>query len=268
MIRSLWTGASGMTAQQLNIDTIGNNIANVNTTGYKKERAEFQSLLYQTLNKATVSADAQIIQPLNLQVGNGVKPSAISKTFTTGSLQRTDSPSDLALNGKGFLTLEVGGEQRYTRVGSIKLSPTEDGGVMLVSSDGYPFLDTEGERIILDNTSNLAFTEDGRLNKSVDGIPIDLGIQLMIVQFQNPQGLLASGQSMFEMSASSGEPMLEVDGQTDDRTLVMQGFLEMSNVSIADEMINLIVAQRAYELNSKTITTSDEMLQQANNLKR
>ncbi len=272
-MRALWTGASGMSAQQLNVDTISNNIANVNTTGFKSERAEFKSLLYQTMQKANVSADGSRIIPTNLQVGHGVKPIAISRTYDTGSLERTENLWDFALNGPGFFVIEKGEDENgntnhvYTKNGSFKLA-AENEGLILVTSDGYPVLDTEGERIILSDRLGVNVDSTGRFTRELNGVVEDLGIQLDVVQFTNPQGLQAIGDSFYDTTATSGEPTQEFEGDLPKTTEIIQSFLEMSNVNIADEMVRLIVAQRAYELNSKSITTSDQMLQQANELKR
>ncbi len=275
MMRALWTGASGMSAQQLNVDTISNNIANVNTTGFKSERVEFKSLLYQTMSKGAVSADESRVIPTNLQVGHGVKAVAVSRSYDTGSFQNTENLWDFAIDGPGFFTIQKGFDENgdpnnvYTKNGSFKLAAIEDGqSLLLVTSDGYPVLDTEGERIVLDtNISSIVVDTEGRFTRNINGATEDLGIQLNLVQFTNPQGLEAIGDSFFETTVASGEPISEVDGDVSERSGIVQSFLEMSNVNIAGEMVNLIVAQRAYELNSKAITTSDEMLQQANNLK-
>ncbi len=268
MMRSLWTGASGMTAQQLNMDTIGNNIANVNTNGYKKERMEFQTMLYQTMNKANVSADKELIKPLNLQVGHGVKAVATSRVFGSGSLQSTENNLDFALSGEGFFKVQSGDDVLYTKAGTFQLSPTADGNLVLVTPDGYPILNTDDESIIIDSDVIFSVDEEGGFWQQVEGTNLPMDIQFNIIQFSNPQGLEATGGSYFKETIASGRPLMESEDEVDRKTLVSQGFLEMSNVNIADEMVNMIVAQRAYELNSKTITTSDEMLQQANNLKR
>ncbi len=269
MMRSLWTGASGMTAQQLSMDAISNNIANVNTHGYKKERVEFQSMLYQTLDKSTVSADTGIAKPTNLQIGHGVKPVAVTRVFDQGSLQVTNNSLDFALDGPGFFAVQVDGDTKYTKSGSLKLSPLEDNTLVLVTSDGYPVLSTEDEIITIENNTNFTVDQEGVFwGQSAEGT-FPLGFQLKIVQFTNPQGLMAEGGDYFNETAASGVAIVEAEEEDlQERTNVNQGFLEMSNVNIADEMVGMIVAQRAYELNSKTITTSDEMLQQANNLKR
>ncbi len=267
MMRSLWTGASGMTAQQLNIDTIGHNIANVNTNGYKKERIEFQTMLYQTMNKATVSADSNLTKPLNLQVGHGVKPVATSRIFDKGSLQATENTLDFALDGPGFFAIQVGDEVQYTKSGAFQLTPSGDD-LIMVTPDGYPLLDTEGEVIVIENSSDFSVDKDGTFWQQVGGTSVELGMQFAVYQFTNSQGLEAVGGSYYKETVASGEALLESENELEEETNVTQGFLEMSNVNIANEMVNMIVAQRAYELNSKTITTSDEMLQQANNLKR
>ncbi len=272
-MRALWTGASGMSAQQFNVDTISNNIANVNTTGFKSERAEFKSLLYQTMQKANVSADGNRIIPANLQVGHGVKPVAVSRTYGTGSLERTENLWDFALNGPGFFVVQKGVDQNgdpnyvYTKNGAFKLA-TDNESLVLVTSDGYPVLDTEGERIVLEDRVGITVDNEGRFSREINGVIEDLGIQIDIVQFTNPQGLEAIGDSFYDTTATSGEPIQEFEGEVPVKTEIVQSFLEMSNVNIADEMVRLIVAQRAYELNSKSITTSDQMLQQANELKR
>ncbi len=267
MMRSLWTGASGMTAQQLNMDTIGNNIANVNTNGYKKERIEFQTMLYQTINKANVSSDSNLIKPLNLQVGHGVKSVATSRVFDKGSLQATENTLDFALDGPGFFAVQVGDEIQYTKSGTFQLTPNGDQLVM-VTPDGYPLLNTEGEMIVIEGTSDFSVDKEGTFWQQLAGTNVEMGIQFAVYQFTNSQGLEAVGGSYYKSTIASGVPVLESDNELEEYTNVSQGFLEQSNVNIANEMVNMIVAQRAYELNSKTITTSDEMLQQANNLKR
>ncbi len=275
MFRSLWTGAQGMKAQQLNVDTISNNLANVNTTAYKKERTEFKSLLYQELDKSTVGASSDLMKPVNLQVGTGVTPVAISRNFTQGSMQSTEIMTDFALLGDGFFAVERGqtpdGDPlvAYTKDGSFKLSPTEDGTLLLVTADGYPVLDNNGERIELD--PNAEFTVDnagGFYTADADGNVVSLDFSFGVYQFMNPQGLNTIGDNLYTQSPASGERLSEFDGETTTTSTIRQGFIEMSNVDVAQEMVNLIVAQRAYEMNSKSITTADSMLQVANELKR
>ncbi|GHU51997.1 flagellar basal-body rod protein FlgG [Clostridia bacterium] len=278
MMRSLWTGASGMTAQQLNVDTVANNLANVNTTGFKKERLEFKTLLYQTMQRADLDEANPRSRPVNLQVGHGVTPVVSTKTFTTGSFQRTDDPQDVAIEGDGFFVVQIdeNGVQRemYTRDGAFKTSIMEDGSTLLTTSDGYPILNTDGEYIILPPEvlmKDVAVDEDGRfsyVDHANNNTFVDLEMQFQMVQFRNPQGLESVGRNLYGITAASGEKLLEAEGETNSSSRLRQNFLEMSNVSVADEMVSLIVAQRAYELNSKVITTSDEMLQSANALKR
>lgn len=268
-MRSLWTAAAGMTTQQLSVDTISNNIANVNTTGYKKERTEFQTLLYQTMERASLDA-ADTGKPVNLQVGLGVKPVAMTKNFTTGSLQETGNLMDLAIQGDGFFSIQSGEEEiTYTRDGSFKLSPYE-GESYLVTSAGYFVLDTEGEPVIIPEgvpVQDISIASNGVITCKIDGELEDIGYRIGMVQFTNPQGLVALGGNLFSSTAASGEAIYEAEGVGAESALV-QGYLEMSNVNIAEEMVNLIVAQRAYELNSKAITTADSMLQQAVSLKQ
>ncbi len=270
MMRSLWTGASGMAAQQLNIDVISNNISNVNTTGYKKERAEFQSLLYQTMETPEAAADNGLVKPMPMQVGHGVTTSAINRDYGNGSLQRTENTFDFGLNGPGLFAVEKDGEEVYTRDGSFKTSVSQDDpdSLYLVTTDGYPVLDINDEPISFPADAVISVDQLGNFIQATDEGEVELGIQFKIVQFPNSNGLTALGQNLFADSVASGEPLVEADGDVSTRTMIQQGFVEMSNVDVADEMVNMIVAQRAYELNSKTITTSDEMLQTANSLKR
>jgi flagellar basal-body rod protein FlgG len=199
MMRSLWTGASGMTAQQLNVDVIANNLANVNTVGFKRERVEFKSLLYQTMQRADLDAANPGGRPVNLQVGLGVRPAATARIFTTGSFQRTDQPLDLAINGDGLFrvntSIEPGAEPEfaYTRNGAIKVGPAWDGdeGLMLVTSDGIPFLDIDGEPMVIPpevSLRDITVTQDGRFTVMIDDEIEELS-QMAIVQFPNVQGL-------------------------------------------------------------------------------
>lgn len=272
MMRSLWTAASGMTAQQTNVDTISNNLANVNTTAYKKERLEFKSLLYQTMQRADLDPANQTGRPVNLQVGLGVRPIATARIFDMGNLEVTSNKFDLALAGDGFFTINRGEDSiAYTKDGSFKLSPTEDG-LMLVTSEGYSVLNTDGEPIIIPNdieTSGLTFNDTGEMSYvDAEGIVQSLDMQLDIVQFSNIQGLEAIGGNLYTETPASGVALHEAEGETTVLTTLVQGAVEMSNVQVAEEMVKLIVAQRAYDLNSKVIQTSDDMLQQAANLKR
>lgn len=273
MMRSLWTAASGMTSQQLNVDTISNNLANVNTNGYKKESAEFKSLLYQTMQRANVPTEGGQARPGNLQVGHGVRPVAINRSFTTGTVQETGSSTDLAIEGNGFFVIsDRDDRETYSKDGSFRAAITDDGSYRLVTSDGYPVLSIDDEPLEIDDNVDMS-----RLNISQDAIVsyldpetnenIEIG-QLKIVQFPNVAGLEAIGSNLYVTTPASGEPLVEADGEVAVTSAIKQYFLEGSNVQVAEEMVKLIIAQRAYELNSTAIKTADSMLQEANQLKR
>ncbi|MDF2539027.1 MAG: hypothetical protein K0S76_2048 [Herbinix sp.] len=270
MMRSLWTAASGMTTQQINVDTISNNLANINTTGYKKESAEFKSLLYQTIQEQSYDNAGQP-KPYGIQVGLGVRNSAITSQYTQGVLQETGNDFDLAIDGKGFFMVQMqNGEMAYTRNGSFRLNNGVDG-ITLATSDGYPVLDTAGMPIVIDNSYNptdIKISEQGELNYIDEaGTSTSIGIQIGIAQFNNASGLQKMANSLLKESEASGIASLEIMDTELKRSKLKQGYLEGSNVQAVDEIVNLIVAQRAYEMNSKVITASDEMLQKANNLR-
>ena len=273
MMRSLWTASSGMYSQQLAVDTIANNIANVNTTAFKKERIEFQSLLYQTMQAAGQNPEVVGNRPANLQVGHGVRPVASSRNFNMGTLEPTGNNTDFAINGNGFFTIERGpGDTVFTRDGSFKLSPIGGGNLRLVTNDGFPVLDDQGNNIDFGeaiNLDSLAISREGDFTiRGPEGETIGLGIRLGIAQFSNRQGLEALGNNLFGQTAASGVPILETVGAVGTISNVIQSHLERSNVQIAEEMVSLIVSQRGFELNSRIIQTSDEMLQQASNMRR
>lgn len=266
MMRALWTAASGMTTQQFNVDVISNNLSNVNTTAYKRDRVEFKDLLYETLDRAYL-LDGQG-KPVNLQVGHGTAAIATVKDFEKGNFDKTDNPLDFAIDGEGFFTVRgPKGDNVYTRDGSFKLSVT-DAGDMLTTSDGYPVLDDTGSEIILTvDVSKLNVSTSGELSYTdEDGVTIPLGQTIGIVKFPNRQGLESLGNGFYSRTGASGDAI--PDGETGERSTLYQRFLESSNVQIVDEMVKLIVAQRAYEVNSKAIQSADEMLGMANNLKR
>lgn len=271
MMRSLWTAASGMVSQQTNVDVIANNLANVNTIGYKKQSAEFKSLLYQTIQSKTTSANGDT-KPVGAQVGLGVRNSSITTVFKQGTITATDSDTDFAIEGNGFFSvMGTDGETYYTRNGSFNFS-TGTNGIMLCNSDGLPVLDTNGnpielgneyesDKISVDTYGNLCYPDE-------TNNPQKIGIQIGIAQFPNPSGLEKTGGSLYKATDASGDAMLEVDNPDLIQSTLRSSALEASNVQVVDEMVNLIVAQRAYEMNSKAIQAADDMLSQANQLKR
>ena len=269
MVRSLWTAATGMIAQQTNVDTIANNLANVNTTGYKTQVNEFKSLLYQNIQTKTTSANGDT-KPGSAQVGLGVRNASISSVFKEGSLTASDSDTAFAIDGKGFFA--VRGADGNTRNGNLKFTLAANGGNMLATSDGLPVLDTQGKAIVLGSNyvmSNITVSKDGSLcYPDAKNNPQPIGITIGVFQFNNPNGLERLADSLYQQTAASGQAINEARNNNVEKSSIIQGYLESSNVQVVDEMVNMSDAQRAYELNSKAITESDEMLQQANNLRR
>ncbi len=270
MMRALWTAASGMTSQQTNVDTISNNLANINTTGYKKETAEFKSLLYQTIQEQSTDHNGDP-KPYGIQVGLGVRNSAITPQFTQGNLLETGNSFDFAIDGKGFFMVQtVEGDIGYTRNGSFQMAIGPEG-LTLSTSDGNPVLSTELEPIVLGDqylASEITVNEWGELyHPDEEGNAVPIGIKVGLAQFNNPTGLVRGADSLLWASDASGEARMEAADPSLRQSQVRQKYVEGSNVQAVDEIVNLIVAQRAYEMNSKIITASDEMLQQANNLR-
>ncbi len=272
MVRSLWTAATGMIAQQTNVDTIANNLANVNTTGYKTEVNEFKSLLYQNIQAKTTKADGSL-KPVAAQVGLGVRNASITSIFKEGSLIASESDSAFAIDGRGFFSVKgEDGNTYYTRNGNFQWTLGPNNTNMLCTSDGIPVLDSNGKSIAIskdyvvseisiDFSGNLCYPDENNNAQS-------MGIRMGIFQFSNPAGLEKQADGLFAETAASGQPINEATSTAVTPSKLVQGYVEGSNVQVVDEMVNMIVAQRAYELNSKAITASDEMLQQANNLRR
>lgn len=272
MVRSLWTAASGMNAQQTNVDTIANNLANVNTTGYKAQSAQFKSLLYQNLQTATTTANGNP-KPTSSQVGLGVRNSSINNIFTQGSLLDSASDTAFAIEGEGFFAIrDANGNTQYTRNGDFTWAMNGNAGLILTNHDGLPVLDTQGRTITLGNqyvANKVSFGTDGSLSyPNAAGTYQPLNMTIGVYQFNNPGGLLRTGDTMFRATAASGAALNEATNNNITKSKIVQGYLEGSNVEVATEMVNMIVAQRAYEMNSKAITTTDEMMQTANSLKR
>ena len=260
MMRSLWTAATGMNAQQLSIDVISNNLANVNTASFKKNRAEFEDLMYQTMRVAGSPTEGDNMIPVGIQVGMGVRPVAVHKFFTQGDFQNTGNPLDVAIEGDGFFQVQVGEQIMYTRAGAFKLN--SDGTV--VTANGYVL---QPEFAVPQETRSISVSENGRIT-ALDSDSNELAAaDIPLYTFINPAGLDARGRNLYTPTQASGDPVEGVPGEENVGTLA-QGFLEMSNVEVVDEMVAMIVGQRAYEMNSKAIQTSDSMLQTAVNLKR
>jgi flagellar basal-body rod protein FlgG len=262
MIRALWTSASGMHAQQLNIDVIANNLANVNTTGFKRSRADFQDLLYQTLRVAGGPTSAGTLVPTGMELGHGTRAVAIQKLFLQGDYQQTQNELDLAIEGSGFLqVIQPDGQVAYSRAGALKL----DNEGRIVTSDG---LRLEPELIIPPEATKVSIAADGTVSVLVPGnaAPVEIGT-ITLARFVNPAGLSSIGKNLYLQTAASGEATEGRPGEEGFGTLA-QGFLEMSNVNVVEEMVNMIAGQRAYEINSKAIQAADDMLQIANNIRR
>lgn len=262
MIRALYTAATGMAAQQTNMDITANNLANVNTTGFKKSRADFQDLLYQTLRIAGSTQAQGVTLPTGVQVGLGTRLAAVQKIFTQGDYQQTGNDLDMVIEGDGFFQVTLpSGEVAYTRDGSFK----RDGTGRMVTSDGYPL---SPEITLPADLTHISVGKDGTVSVTTAGQaePQDLG-QIELVKFLNPGGMESIGGNLYKKTSASGEPVPGTPG-SDGMGTLGQGFVEMSNVKVIEEMVNLITAQRAYEVNSKSIQTADEMLSIANNLRR
>ena len=262
MIRALWTAASGMQSQQLNIDVIANNLANVNTTGFKKSRADFQDLIYQTQKTTGAPATNATQIPAGIQIGLGSKAVAVNKIFSAGNMTQTGNELDMAIQGDGFFQIKLpDGTTAYSKAGSFKKDSTGQ----VVTSDGNPILPTI---VIPNNATKTTIGSDGTVSvlQAGQSTPTTVGT-IQLANFSNPSGLSSMGQNLYQPTESSGTATTGTAGQNGLGT-IGQGFLEMSNVSIMEEMVNMIISQRAYETNSKAVQTADEMLQQTNNLKR
>lgn len=263
MIRSLYTAATGMTAQQLNMDVIANNLANVNTTGFKRGRAEFQDLLYQNGRAAGSAAGAGGQIPIGTQVGLGTRASAILRTLNQGDIRVTGVDTDVVIEGEGFFQVTLpDGQFGYTRDGSFKV----DQQGRLVTSDGYPVVPEI--TVPQESRGRISISQDGTVSTSPTGNEAaqTLG-QLTLTRFVNPAGLEAVGRNVLRPTPASGGATTGNPGAEGFGTL-SSGYLEMSNVKVVEEMVDMITAQRAYEINSKSIQTADEMLQIANTLRR
>lgn len=263
MMRALWSAASGMISQQAHMDVVSNNLANVNTYGGKKIRAEFQDLIHQTLREAGAESGADSQYPTALQIGLGAKLAATEYVFTQGALQRTDKPTDIGIEGDGFFRITMpDGTTAYTRDGTFKL----DRDRRMVTTDGYPLADN----ITIDQNapdSSIVIAGDGQVSCTPAGGEQQVVGRITLARFTNPAGLTPLGKNLFAVSAASGDALESNPGEEGAGTLT-QGTLEMSNVQVVEEMVEMIVSQRAYESNSKAVITSDSMLEIANGLKR
>lgn len=263
MIRALYSAASGMTAQQLNVDNIAHNLANANTVGYKVRRAQFQDLLYQNLVTPGASAGQQTVVPTGLQLGLGTRAASNEIIFSQGNFIQTSNPLDLVIQGRGFFQVRLpSGEIAYTRAGSFHLD--RDGN--LVTLDGDPI---EPQITIPPDAQSITVAADGTVSYTQPGqTAAQLAGQIQLANFQNPAGLNSIGRNLYLPTDASGDPTIGTPGGQEGLGTLLQGYLEQSNVSVVEEFINLIVSQRAYEANAKIVKAADEMYQQVNNLTR
>ena len=263
MIRALYSAASGMNAQQTNVDNIAHNLANANTVGYKTRRAQFQDLLYQTVVQPGASAGQQTVVPTGLQVGLGTRAASNEVIFTQGNMLETKNPFDLVIQGAGFFQVRLpSGELAYTRAGNFHIDREGN----LVTLDGDPLepaitIPTEAQSIHIAGDGTVSFQLPGQTSAQTAG-------QLQLAAFPNPAGLNGIGRNYYLQTDASGDPTVGNPGGQEGIGSLLQGYLEQSNVSVVEEFINLIMSQRAYEANSKVVKAADEMYQQVNNLTR
>jgi flagellar basal-body rod protein FlgG len=259
-MRSLWTATTGMSAQNLNLDVIANNLANVSTSGFKKSRADFQDLLYQIMKVPGSPTSADTKSPTGIQVGLGVKPAAVTKVFTEGDIVQTQNTLDIAIEGQGFFqVLLPDGNTAYTRAGTLKL----DGDGRVTTSDGYPI---QPEIVIPEDARDITIGETGVVSAVLgnDATSTELG-NIDLVDFINEAGLVAVGRNLFRETEASGAAVIGTPG-TEGLGTLLQGYIENSNVNLVEELTQMITTQRSYEINSKVITTSDEMMQTVTNM--
>jgi flagellar basal-body rod protein FlgG len=259
-MRSLWTSTTGMSAQNLNMDVIANNLANVSTTGFKKSRADFQDLLYQIMKVPGSPTSPDTMAPTGIQVGLGVKPAAVTKVFTEGDIVQTENPLDVAIMGPGFFQVIMpDGNMAYTKAGNLKL----DGEGRLTTSDGYPI---DPEIVIPEDARQVTISETGVVSAILgdDTVSVELG-NLDLADFVNEAGLIAIGRNLFRETDASGAALIGIPGNDGYGTL-LQGYVENSNVNLVEEVAHMITTQRAFEINSKVVSTSDEMMQTTTNM--
>lgn len=255
MIRSLWIAKTGLDAQQTQMDVISNNLANVSTTGFKRSRAVFEDLLYQTMRQPGAQSSQQTQLPSGLQIGTGVRPVATERIFTQGNLKQTDNSKDIAIQGAGFFEVALpDGTAAYTRDGSFQINSEGQ----LVTSSGFLI---QPAITIPADAQSVTVGRDGTVSITQPGVaaPTQVGT-LQLVTFMNPAGLESKGENLYVETGASGAPNVNAPG-TNGAGLLVQGYVETSNVNVVEEMVNMIQTQRAYEINSKAITTSDQMLQ-------
>lgn len=263
MIRALYSAASGMDAQQMNVDNIAHNLANANTVGFKMRRAQFQDLLYQNLIVPGSSAGAQTVVPTGLQIGLGARPAANEIIFSQGNFVSTQNPLDMVIEGKGFFQIRrPNGELAYTRAGQFQLD--RDGNI--VTADGDPIepgvtIPPDALTIKIAADGTVSFIQPGQSAAQVGG-------QIQLATFQNPAGLNAIGKNLYLATDASGDPTVGTPGGQEGIGSLLQGYVEQSNVSVVEEFIGLITSQRAYEANSRVVRAADEMYQQVNNMTR
>lgn len=261
MIRALYSAASGMTAQQLNVDNIANNLANANTAGYKTRRVQFQDLLYQNLLQPGASASQQTVLPAGLQLGLGTRPSSNEIIFTQGNFSQTGNPMDVVIQGSGFFqVMQPSGQLAYTRDGEFQLDKNGN----MVTASGNPLqpqitIPPDAVSVTIAADGTVTYTQPNQTTAQVAG-------QFQLANFQNPAGLNTVGGNLYTPTEASGDPTLGNPGGSEGLGSLQQGFTEQSNVSVVQEFVNLIVSQRAYEANSKVVQAANEMCQQANSL--
>ena len=263
MIRALYSAASGMKAQQMNVDNIANNLANAGTTGYKMRRAQFQDLMYQSMVQPGSAAGQQTVVPTGLQLGLGTRAASNGIVFTQGSFSQTDNPLDMVIQGRGFFQVrQPSGDLAYTRSGTFSLN--KDGNI--VTSDGDPLepqitIPPDAQTIMIATDGTVTYTLPNQTASQQAG-------QVTLANFQNPAGMNSLGRNLYSPTDASGDPTVGTPGGQEGLGSLLQGYVEQSNVSVVDEFINLIVAQRGYEANSKVVQAADNMYQQVNNLTR